>query len=55
MIIDLQYRALKVVTTIYLLVYFLSLKDSFCESLKNVFLFHFKSSFHSQENQILEF
>ena len=30
-----------------------SLKESTCESWKNV-LFHFKSSFCSQENQILE-
>ena len=34
---------------------FLSLKESTCEARKNVFLFHFKSSFRSRENQILEF
>ena len=38
-----------------LLVCFLSLQDSTCKTRKNVFLFHFKSSFRSQENQILKF
>ena len=46
---------LKVVSTTSLLVGFLYLKESTCETKKNVFLFHFKSSFHSRENQILEF
>ena len=34
---------------------FLSLKESTCETRKNAFLFHFKISFRSPENQILEF
>ena len=38
-----------------LLVCFLSLNESTCQTRKNAFLFHFKSSFCSQENQILEF
>ena len=46
---------LKVVSTTFLLVGFLSLKESTYETKKNVFLFHFKSSFHSRENKILEF
>ena len=46
---------LKVVSTTFLLVCFLSQKESTCETRKNVSLFHFKSSFHTRENQILEF
>ena len=48
-------EALKVVSATFLLVCFLSLKKSTCETRKNIFLFHFKSSFHSRENQILDF
>ena len=47
--------SLKVVSATFLLVYFLSLKVSTFETRKNVFLFRFKSSFRSQENQVLEF
>ena len=39
--------ALKGVSAKVLLVRFKSLKESYCETRKNVFLFHFKSSFHS--------
>ena len=46
---------LKVKSAILLLVFFGSLKDSTCETRNKCFLFHFKSSFCSQENQILEF
>ena len=46
---------LKVVSATFLLVCFLSLNESTCQARKNVFLFHFKSSFRSRENQILEF
>ena len=46
---------LKVVSATFLLVCFLSLNESTCQTGKDVFLFHFKSSFRSQENQILEF
>ena len=46
---------LKVVSTTFLLVCFVILKDSTCETRKNVFLFHFKSSFRSWDNQILTF
>ena len=46
---------IKVVSTTFLLVCFLSLKESTCEIRTNVFLFNFKSSFRSQENQILDF
>ena len=48
-------RPLKVVSATFSLVCFLSLKESTWETRKNVFLFHFKSSFRSRENQILEF
>ena len=47
--------ALKVVSAIFLLVCFLSQKEGTCETRKKVFKFHFKSSFCSQENQILDF
>ena len=46
---------LKVVSTTFVLVYFLSLIESTCQTRKNVFLFDFKTSFRSRENQILEF
>ena len=46
--------ALKVASAIFLLVCFLSLKESTFETEK-CFLFHFEGSFRSQENQILEF
>ena len=42
---------LKVVSATLLLVYFLSLKESFCETKKKCFLFHFKNSFHSWEKR----
>ena len=45
---------LKVVSATFVLVYFLSLNESTCQTRKNVFLFHFKSSFRSRKN-ILEF
>ena len=48
-------HSLKVVTRYFLLVCFLSLTESTCGTRKNVFLIHFKSSFHSRENQNLEF
>ena len=50
-----KFRDLKVVSATFLLVCFLSLNKSICQTRKNVFLFHFKSSFRSQENEILEF
>ena len=34
---------------------FFSLNESTCQTRKNVFLFHLKSSFSSRENQILTF
>ena len=34
---------------------FVSLNESTCQTRKKCFLFHFKSSFCSQKNQILEF
>ena len=43
---------LKVVSATFLLVCFVSLKESTCETRK-CFLFHFKSSFHSWDNHIL--
>ena len=46
---------LKVVSTTFVLVYFLSLNESTSQTRRNVFLFLFKSSFLSQKNQILEF
>ena len=48
-------RWLKVASTTFLVVYFLCLKDSTSETRKMFFLFHFKSSFHSWDNQILTF
>ena len=45
---------LKVVSAAFLLVCFLSRKESTCETRKNVFYFTFKSSFRSGENQILD-
>ena len=45
---------LKVVSATFLLVCFLSLKESTWETVK-MFLFHFKSCFCSRENQIIEF
>ena len=53
--IHIDYAILNVVSTTFLLVFFLSLKESTSETRKNLFLFHFKSSFRSPENQILEF
>ena len=44
--------ALKVVSATFLLVCFLHLNESTCQT---SFLFHFKSSFRSQGNEILEF
>ena len=46
---------LKVVSTTFLLVCVLCLKDSTCETRKIVFLFHLESSFCSSDNQILTF
>ena len=48
-------KLVKVVSTTFVLVYFLSINKSTCQTGKNVFFFHFKSSFRSRENQILEF
>ena len=48
-------KMLMVLFATFLLVCFLILKESTWETRKNIFLFHFKSSFCSQENQILEF
>ena len=42
---------LKVVSTTFVLVYFLKLNESTCQKC----LFHFKSSFRSRENQTLKF
>ena len=47
--------SLKVVCATFLLVCFVSVTESTCETRKKKFSFHFKSSFRSQENQILEF
>ena len=47
--------SLKVVSATFMLVCFLSLNKSIFQIRKNVFLFHFKSSFRSRENQVLEF
>ena len=47
--------SLKVVSTTFLLVSFLSVNESTYETRKSVFLSHSKSSFRSRENQILEF
>ena len=41
-------------STTFLLVCFVSVKESTCET-KNVFLFHFGDSFHFSDNQILIF
>ena len=49
----LQSEYLKVVSTIFLLLCFLVLKESTWKARKNI-LFHLKSSFRSQENQFLE-
>ena len=46
---------LKVVSATCLVVCFLSLKESTCETWKNVFYFTPLSFFRSRENQILEF
>ena len=46
--------SLKVVSATFMLVCFLSLNKSIFQIRKNVFLFHFKSSFRSRENQILQ-
>ena len=45
-------NTLKVMSATFLLVYFLILNKSTFQTRKNV---HFKSSFHSRENQNLEF
>ena len=45
---------LKVVSTIFLLLCSLSLKESICETRKNVFYFNSKALFRSGENQSLE-
>ena len=47
--------SLKTVSTTFLLIWFSSLKESTSEIWKNIFLFHFKSTFCSRENQGLEF
>ena len=47
-------KIFKVVSPTFLLVWFSSLKESFCETRKNVFC-HFKSCFCSPEIQSLEF
>ena len=46
---------LKVVSAKFLLVCFLSLKESTCETRKNVFNLTSKNLFRSRENQILDF
>ena len=46
---------LKIVSATFLLVCFLSRNKSICQSRKNIFLLHFKTSFRSRENQVLEF
>ena len=46
---------LKVLSDTFLLVCFLSLNESTCETRENVFLYNFKSSFCSREKNILEF
>ena len=48
-------KVLKDVSATFVLFWFLVLNGSTCQTRKNVSLFHFKSSFISQENQILEF
>ena len=47
--------SLKVVSAAFVLVCFACLKERTYEARKNVFLFHFKSSFRSWDNQILNF
>ena len=49
------YSLLKVVSASFLLVCFLYLKESTCETRKKCFLFHFESSFHFRDNQVLTF
>ena len=46
---------LKVVSTTFLLVHFACLKESTCETRKNIFLFHFQSSFSFCDSQVLTF
>ena len=46
-------KRLKVVSATFLLVCFVRLKKSTCETRKNDFLFHFESSFRSWDNKIL--
>ena len=48
-------QRLKVVSTTFLLVCFVSLKESTSDARKNVFLLHLERSFHSWDNQILTF
>ena len=48
------HKLFKGVSTTFLLVYFLDLNESTCQTRENVF-FRFKSSVCSRENQILEF
>ena len=48
-------KVLKVVSATFVLVCFLVLNRSTCQTRKNVSLFHFKNSFIFRENQILEF
>ena len=56
MIVDiLSNKNLKVVYSTYLLLCFLSLDQSTCETRKNIVYFTSKSSFHSRENWILDF
>ena len=50
-----QKRNLKTVSAMFLLVCLFKLKLEHLLNWKRCFLFHFKSSFRSQENQILEF
>ena len=47
-------ESLKVVSAIFLLVWFLSLNESTCQTRKNVFYFTSKA-LYSRKNQILEF
>ena len=46
---------LKIVSATFLLACFLSRNKSTCQSRKNILLLHFKTSFRSRENQVLEF
>ena len=52
-LIKLLQSSLKVVSATFLLVWFLNLNESTCQTRKNVF--YFNNSFLSRENQILEF